>query len=106
MRVRDISFYDPRAQGSEDDKTMDFPLALMKTAQAVIQDGHKLFRFGMKGMHLAHFLCDRVWLKFRSHGRLTFLSAMKCCPLVCLCAMLGTRPSPRPAKSACSTGLI
>jgi hypothetical protein len=46
MRVRDISFHDLQEQGSDLDKKMDFPLALMKTAQAVIQDGHKLFRFG------------------------------------------------------------
>ena len=46
IRVSDISFYDPRGEGRDDEKTMDFPLALMKTAQAVIQDGHKLFRFG------------------------------------------------------------
>jgi hypothetical protein len=46
MRVRDISFHDLQDQGSEQDKNMDFPLALMKTAQAVVQDGHKLFRFG------------------------------------------------------------
>jgi hypothetical protein len=45
-RVSDISFYDPRGEGSDNDKTMDFPLALMKTAQAVVQDGHKLFRLG------------------------------------------------------------
>lgn len=80
MRVRDISFYDPRAQGGEDDKTMDFPLALMKTAQAVIQDGHKLFRFGITGMLHTFVLRNPFWLKFRSHCRLTPLSATKCCP--------------------------
>lgn len=44
MRVSDVSFYDTRGQGSDLEKAMDFPLALMKTAQAVAQDGHKLFR--------------------------------------------------------------
>jgi hypothetical protein len=46
MRVSDITFHDPVGQSDDSEPPMDFPFALMKTAQAVVQDGHTLFRFG------------------------------------------------------------
>jgi hypothetical protein len=46
MRVTDITYHDPVGQSDDGEPPMDFPFALMKTAQAVLQDGHTLFRFG------------------------------------------------------------
>ncbi len=104
--MSDVSFYDPRGEGRDDEKTMDFPLALMKTAQAVVQDGHKLFRFGCAAA-IARTLppSPEILLKFLAIAVSQAVSAIKCCLLVSSCGTLAMLHSLHQAKLACSTGL-
>jgi hypothetical protein len=85
---------------------MDFPLALMKTAQAVVQDGHKLFRLGI----IASATCPlNPILNCRFSSSIVVsraIPAIKFCLLVFLYATLATLLSPHRVKSACSTGFI